>query len=209
MVKTHMCIRGEEAVAKVSKEFEKGTTLYNIVRRGILNVGALEGQELRKEFQIYINAVVERFSELGHRVLTNVIKYSNGLDLVGALLKGKIDLIHPGFYVDELSAGRLRELQPLCTGVGLEFAYFVKEKTAGEGSPYKNMKALIEHTLDKNKKVFIDYIFSYIFFVFFLFSFFLLFFLSPSFPYFLFILFFLFFYLLYFSSLFFHLILII
>ena len=163
MVKTHMCIRGEEAVAKVSKEFEKGTTLYNIVRRGILNVGALEGQELRKEFQIYINAVVERFSELGHRVLTNVIKYSNGLDLVGALLKGKIDLIHPGFYVDELSAGRLRELQPLCTGVGLEFAYFVKEKTAGEGSPYKNMKALIEHTLDKNKKVFIDYIFSYIF----------------------------------------------
>ena len=128
MVKTHMCIRGEESVAGVSKVFDKDTTLFNIVNKGVLNIGALDGQELRKDFQIYVQAIIERFSEIGFTVLTNINKYSNGIDLSSALLKGEVDLIHPGFYVDELYGDRLKDLQPLCTGVGLEFVYFVKEK---------------------------------------------------------------------------------
>ena len=97
-----MCIRGEESVSSETTEFYKGTTLYNIVKKGVLNIGALEAQELRKDFQIYVQAIIERFSELGFTVLTNVIKYSNGIDLTSALLSGEIDLIHPGFYVNEL-----------------------------------------------------------------------------------------------------------
>jgi hypothetical protein len=56
--------------------------------------------------------------------------------------------------VDSISGERLKKLHPVCTSVGFDFQYYVKEENKGEGSPYKNMKQLVEATIKTQKKVF-------------------------------------------------------
>jgi len=155
MVQTHMCIYGSDYDQHVSKVYESGTVLFDIVTNGVLHIGAISGQSERKEFKSYIKVILDRFFQLGFDVSSKIHEYDNGFELISALNSGEIDLIYPSFYTNELYGRRLESLNPICTGVGLELAYYTNAdmKTGVAQPAYKNMKELVEATLNTDKKI--------------------------------------------------------
>jgi len=152
LVKTISCIieRNQDEPALV---FDDDSVIGKIIERGYFIVGALKGRDHRKDFKYLLQKIIDYFSFFGYRIEYSVQKYESGQDLEIAMKTGEIDLIHPDFYINEFTQKRKTILRPICTGFGLEFAYYVKEKEQGAGSPYKNMKQLMEETFNTQKNI--------------------------------------------------------